>query len=275
MLLLSLQILFFSQKTKSKILLIKKLPSNHLEISKIPVFCFHRLVPDDIKKHLYANNEWVGSIKIFNQMLKYIYDNKYQTISIKELYKWLIGEIKFNKKVLLITFDDGHYEDYYLVYPIIKKYNFKATSFIVGIRIKNKTAPYNPYNDSYVGLDIVNKVRKEYQNFEFQSHSFNMHFFVKNKLNKTISRINNMTNEELDDDILKNKKYGFFSMAYPYGSFNDKIIRILKNHGYLISFKFGPSNFATKDSNRFSIPRIKLNGNSNLTTLKNWLKNIK
>ena len=272
---MSLQILFFITKNKIKNFTNQKEQSNNLEISKIPVFCFHRLVPDDIKKHLYVNNEWVGSIKIFNQMLQYIYDNNYQTISIKELYKWLIGEIKFKKKVLLITFDDGHYEDYYLAYPIIKKYNFKATSFIVGIRTKNKTAPYNPYIDSYIGLDIVNKVRKEYQNFEFQSHSFNMHFFVKYKLNKTITRINNMTNKELYDDIFKNKKYGFYAMAYPYGSFNDKIIRILKNSGYLISFRFGPSNFATKDSNRFAIPRIKLNGNANLTTLKNWLKNIK
>ena len=40
----------------------------------------------------------------------------------------------------MITIDDGYYEDYYLVLPIIKKYNFKVTSFVVGSRIKEKTS---------------------------------------------------------------------------------------------------------------------------------------
>ena len=78
----------------------------------------------------------------------------------KELYKWIIGEVDYKEKVILITIDDGHYEDYYLAYPLIKKYNFKATSFVVGNRIKNKTAPYNKYNDSFIGLDSINKIRK-------------------------------------------------------------------------------------------------------------------
>ena len=96
----------------------------------------------------------------------------------------------------MITFDDGNYEDYYLVYPIIKKYNFKATSFVVGSYINKKTNKYNKTKINYIGLDIINKIRKEYPNFEFQSHSFNMH-----------KRINNtpivylMNNQELEEDF--------------------------------------------------------------------------
>ena len=89
----------------------------------IPVFAFHRLVPDDVKKDIYPNTEWVGSINVFEEMMEYIHQKGYNTINTEELYKWYIGEIEFNKKTLLITFDDGFYEDYYLVYPIIKKYN--------------------------------------------------------------------------------------------------------------------------------------------------------
>ena len=74
--------------------------------------------------------------------------------------------------------------------------------------------------------------------------------------------------------IIKNKKYGFTSMAYPYGSFNEKIKKLLKKHGYLISFRFGPSEYATRNVDRFAIPRIKLYGDVTLETLKNWLKYI-
>jgi len=54
--------------------------------------------------------------------MEYIHKKGYKTINTEELYKWYKGEIEFNKKTLLITIDDGSYEDYYLVYPIIKKY---------------------------------------------------------------------------------------------------------------------------------------------------------
>ena len=91
-------------------------------ITKIPVFAFHLLVPEDIKRDIYPNIEWVGSIKVFEEMMEYIHKKGYKTINTEELYKWYKGEIEFNKKTLLITIDDGSYEDYYLVYPIIKKY---------------------------------------------------------------------------------------------------------------------------------------------------------
>lgn len=242
--------------------------------NKIPIFTFHRLVPDKVKKKLYMNDEWVGSINIFKKMVKYIYYNGYKTLSTEDFYKWYIGEVEYNKKTLLITIDDGFYEDYYLVYPIIKKYNLRATSFVVGSRIKFKTAPYNRYTPSYIGLDLINKVRKEYPKFEFQSHSFNMHFLVRNSQQKLNHGISSMFYEEIENDILKNIQFGFTTMAYPYGAFTAEIKELLEKHGYLIAFRFGPANYATRNSDRFAIPRIKLNGYSTLDDLKKWLKYV-
>lgn len=34
-------------------------------------------------------------------------------------------------KPILITFDDGYYSNYEYIYPILKKYNAKASIFIV------------------------------------------------------------------------------------------------------------------------------------------------
>ena len=242
--------------------------------SRIPIFTFHRLVPDDIKKVYYRGEEFVGSIKIFEEMIKYLYDNGYKTLSSNELYKWYIGESEFTKKTVMITIDDGHYEDYYLVYPIIKKYNFKAISFVIGSKINNKTASYNKYTDSYIGIDVINKVREEYPFFEFQSHSFNMHYFLMDK-GKIIRKIFNMSLDDLENDILLNDKYNFTSMSYPYGQFNEEIQEILENKGYLIAFRFEYyKNYATRNDNMFAIPRIKLNGFAKINNLKKWLRGI-
>ena len=58
-------------------------------------------------------------------------------------------------------------------------------------------------------------------------------------------------------------------MPYPYGSFNEDMKKILEKNGFLISFRFGPSNYATRKADRFAFPRIKLNGNANIDNLKN------
>ena len=191
-------------------------------------------------------------------MMKYIFDNGYKTISTEEFYKWYIGAVEYENKTLLITIDDGHYEDYYLVYPILKKYNLKATSFVIGSNIKEKTASYYKYNDSFIGLDSINEIRRDYPFFEFQSHSFNMHHSIKMNNGNQIHRIWAMSNQQLNIDILNNKKYGFTAMAYPFGAFNEQIKQILVKQGYLIAFKFGHSAYATRKDDRFAIPRIKV-----------------
>ena len=87
---------------------------------KIPILTFHRLVPDDVKKEVYPTNQWVGSVKVFEEMISYLHDNGYKTISTEEFYDWYSGKVEFDKKTVVITFDDGFYEDYYLALPILK-----------------------------------------------------------------------------------------------------------------------------------------------------------
>lgn len=234
---------------------------------RIPVLTFHRIVPDDVKQKVYKNNQWVGSADVFDEMLKYLYDNGYKTISTKEFYDWYQGDIEYDKKTVLITFDDGFYEDYYVVLPFLKKYNFKATSFVVGSRINNITNEYDKYKTYFLGLDVIEKVRNEYPNFEFQSHSFNLHYYTGNGKH----RIKSLSYDQLVQDVENNSKYNFYTMAYPYGDHNENIEKILEEKGYLVAFSFGNQDYATRDSKRFAIPRIKINGYADINTLKKWL----
>lgn len=199
-------------------------------------------------------------------MMNYLFINGYKTINTEEFYRWYKGEIEFYGKTVMITFDDGKYEDYYLAYPIIKKFKFKATSFIIGSRINNKTKKYNKTDVNYIGLDIINKIRKEYPNFEFQSHSYDMHI----KINNT-AKVFLMNKKELIKDIENNKRYNFTCMAYPYGYYNNKIKNILSKSNYLFAFSFGKNKFASRNDDRFSIPRININGECDLYSLKKWL----
>lgn len=149
------------------------------KVSHIPILVFHMLVHDDVKRSKFFKNEWIGSIDVFNQIMEWLYVNNFETINTEDFYYWYKGKTEYDSKTVLITFDDGHYDVYYLVYPILKKYNFKATSFIIGSRIKKKTPNYDKNKIGYIGEDVIDKIRKEYPNLEFQSHSYNMHYITK------------------------------------------------------------------------------------------------
>lgn len=202
--------------------------------------------------------------------MDYLYRNNYKTISTKEFYKWYIGEIEFYGKTLMITFDDGQYEDYHLVYPIIKRYNMKATSFLIGNKINNLTKEYNKFEKNYIGIDVIHKMRKEYPNFEFQSHSYNMHL----RINKTAKALL-MNYKEIENDFKMNKKFNFSFMAYPYGEFNINIKYFLNKYNYTAAFSFGHSRCSIRKDEKFSIPRITLHDYANLNLFKKWLKKIK
>jgi hypothetical protein len=79
----------------------------------IPVFVFHE----------------VGS-RDFERKLIHLKENGYETIDCSEFMNCLgRGEKGASKKVLL-TFDDGHISLWQDAYPLLKKYDFKATGFV-------------------------------------------------------------------------------------------------------------------------------------------------
>lgn len=80
----------------------------------VPMFLYHQVNP-------------VSNVKpeVFEEHLKILKRKNMQTITLSEY-----GEEKFGKNPCLITLDDGYYDNYSIVFPLLKKYNMKATVFL-------------------------------------------------------------------------------------------------------------------------------------------------
>ncbi|MBR3622573.1 MAG: polysaccharide deacetylase family protein, partial [Selenomonadaceae bacterium] len=83
----------------------------------------------------------------FDKQMKYLKDNDYHTITPDELYASIEGREKLPENPVLITFDDGYADNYTNAYPILKKYDFKATIFVISSFVGNM--------DHYVTWDEV------------------------------------------------------------------------------------------------------------------------
>lgn len=89
--------------------------NNPNSIDGIPVFVYHTIDPE-----------------LFESHLKFLDTNGYNTLSIDDFYKIIIGEKELtNKKSILITIDDARSSVWKFGYPLLKKYNKHATVFVI------------------------------------------------------------------------------------------------------------------------------------------------
>lgn len=256
---------------------------------EIPVLTFHRITSDKVKDEYYPNNEWVARISDFKEQMKYLHDNGYQTLSMDEFYDWYANGKKVGKKSVVLTFDDGDYEFYHLVAPVLKEYSFKATMFVIGEWTTDDTQPYTDTNTRVrLGYDLINKMKTDYPDLNIQCHSYALHKYATDVYGHSTSTqlIYTKTLEELENDFATAKekfKEGtgeeFKYIAWPYGKYNDTAKQAFLNSGYRLAFRFGVYKYsngryrkARRTDSRWAINRLKVNGNISMATFKEEVK---
>ena len=91
--------------------------------SKILVLNYHQV--------LNSHTSLAVPVSDFEAQMKFLSDSGCITITPDELYAGLRGEVELPPKPVLITFDDGYIDNYTNAFPILKKYNLRATIFII------------------------------------------------------------------------------------------------------------------------------------------------
>ena len=161
----------------------------------------------------------------------------------------------------MLTIDDGYYETYHLMYPIIKKYGFKATAFIVGKETRETTPPYttSETEDMRIGLDVIEKTRKEYPDLDYQSHSYDLHWYDDSRV-PVVHAARLKTEEEIVEDFAKNEKFGFKYFAYPFGVVTPELKQVTENSYIKMAFGFRDYDYARRTDDPYEIKRLKVSG---------------
>jgi peptidoglycan/xylan/chitin deacetylase (PgdA/CDA1 family) len=165
-----------------------------------------------------------------------------------------------NSKSFIVTFDDG-YEDVFLnAAPILKKFNFKATCFIVSNFIgKYNIWDHNKLQYKQKKLMDDNQINEWINSgFEIGSHTY------EHKNLKTLKY------QEKEKEILEPKKLflnkfntKIVSFSYPYGSLDNESIEIIKkNYKYAVTTR--RSRYKKNKFNYFELPRVPINVNDGI-----------
>lgn len=188
---------------------------------EIPIIYYHKVIKDESEagKHgIYVTQ------KLFDEHLKYLADNNYKTVTLEEAL--LLKKENRKGKYVIITFDDGYEDNYLYAFPILKKYNFNAEIFLVAGLESNEwdrkdNEPLSPMLKKEQILEM-----KEY-GIRFGSHTMghkDLTLCTPAEMDSEISGSKKMLEEKLGFEIT--------SIAYPYGNYNEEIIKKVKEAGY-------------------------------------------
>lgn len=219
----------------------------NINVQQIPVLAYHNIVPDQS----YVTNDYTITVDDFERQMKYLFDHRYKTLTLDEFYNWKKNKHPISQKAVLLTFDDGYTNIYYLARPILQKYNYHATVFIIGNATNETTNSFNPSEYATIGLDIINTNDTI---LEYQSHTYNLHINIDNK-----PAVLSVSKQEMLDDFIKMKQlHDFEYLAYPYYTENKTIRDVLKEHKYKLAFR-GEKEKTVQNANDYQIPRIEIN----------------
>ncbi|WP_167433983.1 polysaccharide deacetylase family protein [Paenibacillus silvae] len=236
--------------------------------TEVPVLMYHYVTPrlDNREPH----NKSVIDLDSFEENMKYLYDNGYKTITLDQLEKYVNGEISLPKKSIVITFDDGYQNNYTLAYPVLKKYHFHASLFVIGSRIQPKPVEFNPSKKSDISWP---EMKAGSDVFEYNSHTYDLHhkgyMVCGDDLPVTLDT------SLLDHDIEQIKHIGINTpyIAYPYGYFSEQMIYKLHQHGYRMGFTVRPG-FVHPGDSPMVLPRLTVTSDTDMATLLRTGSNI-
>lgn len=193
----------------------------------------------------------------FDEQMKYLYEHGYHTITPDELYDSLEGTGTLPDNPVLITFDDGYRDNYDNAYPILQKYDFKATVFVV-------TSFLGKY-PNYMTWDQAREM--DANGISIESHTVD---------HKSMT---DLTDDQLRTELVNSKKkaeqelgHPVDYMAYPTGTYNLHIAQLVKEAGYKAAFTIKYGN-VDKASNIYALERVPVFHTEN--TNKDFIERIK
>lgn len=188
--------------------------------------------------------------------MKYLKQNGYESISLTDVLDHFQNGKTLPHKPIVITFDDGYQDNYDFAYPIMKKYGYTGTIFVVSQAI-GKTNFY----DVQKKLQPENKIMAwpEIKELDQAGFVIGAHTVDHPHLARVAPEVAKYQIEESKRALEYGLKKPVEVFAYPYGSYNDQVAEITKAAGYraAVTTELG---LAKPTSNPFQIHRIRVTG---------------
>lgn len=207
----------------------------------IPILMYHYVEYVRDKKDIERQKLDVTP-NVFEQQLQTIQRAGYTFITAKDLGDILDGKMPVPQNPIVLTFDDGHWDLDTDVLPILRKYNIHATAYIVPGFIGTNSDSLTPSEMQ----DVVNSGL-----IDIGAHTVN-HISLKGKPLALVQYQVNQSKAMLENTY----HIHVYSFAYPYGSFDQQAINVVKQADFTTAASTIAGN-EQSNQNRFFLFRVR------------------
>ena len=184
---------------------------------KLPILMYHAIHVMDPSEA--ANSGLIVDPETFESHLKALKEAGYYTLSPAEAYKALTENVlPENKKVVWLTFDDSLKDFYTQAYPILQKYQMKATNNVI-------TGFVQAGREDILTLDEIKEMKKNGMSFE--DHTVNHPDLSVSSADTQNSELQD-SKEYLDHNLSQTTT----TVAYPSGRYSETTLQLAEKLGY-------------------------------------------
>jgi peptidoglycan/xylan/chitin deacetylase (PgdA/CDA1 family) len=194
---------------------------------EVPILVYHHVVPGRAAGVLFVPPE------IFEQQLKYLQDNGYHSITFDDVADCLEYGAPLPERPVIISLDDGWENQFTYAFPLLQKYGFSATFFVVTGYIDHQ---------NFITTDQLKTMLAA--GMTIGSHS---------RTHPALASLGN--GQRLKDELAGSKawledKLGVTidTFAYPYGSYTAAVAAAVKAAGYRTARTVDDGTHATADT---------------------------
>lgn len=128
--------------------------------NKVIVLMYHELVDGPSTPH-------EMSIQAFEEQLRLLQEHHFNIITMEQYAAFILEGAPVPDNAVLITFDDGYESFYSLAYPVLRKYGYTATNFIIVSAVDRRSGrPKLSWEQMREMMD---------HGFSFYSHTYDSH----------------------------------------------------------------------------------------------------
>lgn len=210
----------------------------------VPILMYHHIsVPprnaDAIRRDLSVSPE------NFEQQLRYLKDNGYQTIRLYDLNRHLQRGDPLPQKPVILTFDDGYRDNFDYAFPLLVKYGFTGTFFLV-------TEPIDRGDEAHLTWAQVTVMSR--MGMDMEPHTYTHADLTNKPLDYIVWQVIG-SKEAIEERT--GKACRFF--AYPSGQYDQAVVDVLKS-AYFWGAVVSQGGATHSSDGMFHLKRVRIRG---------------
>ena len=202
-----------------------------------------------------ANAGLIVSPETFESHLKALKDAGYYTLTPEEAYKVLTENVlPKNKKVVWLTFDDSLRDFYTNAFPLLQKYQMRATNNVITGFVENG-------REDMLTLEQIKEMKQKGMSFE--DHTVN-HPDLSLSSAETQTTELQASKQYLDSNLSQNTT----TVAYPSGRYSETTTQIAESLGYKMGLTTN-NGLASLNDGLLTLNRVRVNPTTTAQDLLN------